>query len=807
MDNKSLKISGTVELQTKQAEEAMKKIVKQFQGVDKNSFNKLNEDFRKLSPLIKELDKGLFKMMNTMSKKDAREQLNLMNKALKDQAALIKDNIKQFEDLTKQIEETGDATGELGKKRSGLVAEKRALMTSMETHGERRNEAKEALGGGIGPAKLIAAAVGVEVASKVAQSLVTHFSGREMRKQGYEAQTAEVNNQLASLATSGSLAYGTAKSNGRLDKAMSAADQMTKGQLANRGIQAFGDVVSGGLAGGGVGGPMGAIGGVIAGGSKALSDNADIVDPTTRQSFISAQYAQNRGTAMSNALAPNAFKVSLQDALMGKAGGRLGAMEASSGYGNNGSAQLRKNFGQGAARGFGQGEVQQMTAGLGQSGLIGSERTNINPLMQMQRQGLATAGESTGGAAQMGSVLNNQTKVMKVFQKSMEDGVKIGIEKSLVKDLVMATTSIAGMGTSRISGMADIMSDLKGILSGKDASNIGKQDVADAVSVAQAQKHLMQGGGTAQGEAMQYIDSQQSLKESGFDMSKIGVNAKMILGRTTSREEVMGNQQLMDTLSAADTNGDALAKFLGTGNNDNVKKTHQLGMLRMMAPMSPVAAQMSTAAGLDEFQAGFGKNATAEQAAKSKKQFNELAMTGQAAGIEGFGNAQQSAMSMQALTGQELTGTQKKTIADSDKSPEGAMARFGANLDNLRDKLALSDHGFDQMKAAMDTTIKNLSTLADVANGAQTPMEKLDTTMLMLAKAVQANTEALTGDTKGAQKDLTTLGTMWETATTRKGWQDMLFGKHDNLEHPDDIGSLKGPNKNVWSKKILTHGK
>ena len=143
------------------------------------------------------------------------------------------------------------------------------------------------------------------------------------------------------------------------------------------------------------------------------------------------------------------------------------------------------------------------------------------------------------------------------------------------------------------------------------------------------------------------------------------------------------------------------------------------------------------------------------------------------------------------LTGEKLSDSNKKSLEDADKSAEGAMARFSANLDNMRDKLALAGGGFTQMKGAMETTIKNLATLADVANGVQTPMEKLDDTMLMLAKAVQANTDALTGKKAEAT----------EGGNTVSKWLDqkkdeishMMFkdawARKEALEHPEVLTS------------------
>ena len=198
----------------------------------------------------------------------------------------------------------------------------------------------------------------------------------------------------------------------------------------------------------------------------------------------------------------------------------------------------------------------------------------------MERQGLAGAGEATGMAAQMGGVLSNQTKVMKTFQESMSKGVEIGIEKSLVKDLTMAATSIAEMGTSRVSSLEDILEGFKGTLSGMKPGEIGKQDIKEALEVNQAQKLLMQGGGTAEGMATQFVRSSRAAEQAGFD--NLDVATKMALAQATSREEVTNNPALMRALQKADPTGENLGKLIGT-DTDNIKATRQKGMLQLMA--------------------------------------------------------------------------------------------------------------------------------------------------------------------------------------------------------------------------------
>lgn len=729
-NNKSIEISADVQIQTAKADQQLKKLAKSFKDVfAKTSENKFFEEFRKLSPLIGQVDSSLNKMLKGMSKDDARKQLKLMNDALKDQAKQLDQNINKYKELTNQIENAGDAQKKtLEHERQSIMKKARENMGNMQQFGQRRDEAKQNLGGMSGIDYLKIAAIAATV-GRVGSGAANFIGGFDSRKMGYEAQRDMTTNNYLSGITSGGLDLGIAGAAGKTGRAMSAADREQGGSYAGKAFSAIGDTVAGAVGGFGMGGPGGALigGGAALGGH--IASNADFVSMKEARQAQLAGFQQNN---IQSGLASTSFVRELAAERMGKARGRISGMEAM------GTRNIGQSLNAGRGMGFGEGEIIGAMGTIGQSGLLGKERTNIQPALQFQRQGLATTEQTGGLISGAMSGLSKQTTVMEQLKKAMQEGTKKGVETSLVKDLVGATIQIANQGSARAQDLDSFQKLMETALGSKKASEVGRADIAAAQTAVSDMMSLRGGGNNPVLQAMRMVGTQSLITKSGLDINSMTEADIYSLSKAGSKSQITDSQR-ESLLSAAGGDQKKLDKFL-----EGFDTQAQLDVIRGLKPGSGILGEMSTEEGFASFQGRMKKGGKAAQLERGK-----LASELQVARGLSRDEAERQA---DLLSGVQMKGSGKAEDV-SGKTLDRSLAVLNSSMEGVRDSLlgqkevagVLSTaikQTYDTAKQLTDPNNPQFKPLLQIANGEA----NLNVSMQDLTRAVIANTQAMRGE-------------------------------------------------------------
>ena len=520
MANKQIEISAKIALDTKEAISSIQKAGKAFnQAFAKSGQTKFFEEFKKISPVIKEIDKEFNKLLKGMARTDATKELANMNKALKEQTEHIKNNIARYDELTKKINDSSSAAEKAAyrKEQRAVNEDSRRSMGKMEGLQERKESAQATLGKG--PIDYMKLATAIAVAGRVAGGLMTAFGGQNFRNISHQASKDAFTNQYLSDVTGGGLSYGLTKAakdkNGvsNFDRAMQAADQKSFWEIAKRPTVAAADVTAAGLAAGSMSlNPLAAPAAMAAAAAGHLADpvNQDLLSEIGgRQHYQSDEiYAKNRLEAYNNVKSRTEFLNSKLDERSGGARGRMAAFEA------QGSAG-RGNINRGRGLGFDEGEINAAMSIMGQSGALGGERQNASSLFGFQRRGLANMGESGNMLAGTVGVMSNQQRTAAVFEKAVERGSKKGLETSIVKDLVGATIEIAKSTGQRVSEIDTFQNLMESALGAKTGMQTGRADIEGAKNVVQRYVSERQGGGNAVGIAIRNLGVASVMKDLG----------------------------------------------------------------------------------------------------------------------------------------------------------------------------------------------------------------------------------------------------------------------------------------------------
>jgi len=727
-NNKQIEISANVQVQTTQADQQLKKLSKAFKDAfEKTSANKFFDEFKKISPLIGQVDAGLNKMLKSMSKDDARKQLKLMNEALKDQAKQLDQNIKKYQDLTTQIDNASDAQKKsLEHERQTTMKKARENMGNMQQFGQRRDDAKQNLGGMSGFDYLKMAAIMATV-GRVGSSVANFAGGFDSRKMGYEAQRDMTTNSYLSGITGGGLDLGIAGAAGKTGRGMLAAQSSLTGQYVGKGLEAAGDTIAGGLGGMAVGGPIGAL--VGAGGALGshIASNGDLLAmKEARQASLAGLQQENIGAG----LASTSFVRELAAERMSKARGRMGAMEAI------GTRDIGHNLNAGRRLGFGEGEITGAMGTIGQSGLLGKERTDVGPALQFQRQGLATVEQTGGLISGAMSGLSKQTNVMEQLKKAMEAGTKKGVETSLVKDLVGATIQIAQQGTARSSDLKTFQDMMESALGSKKASEVGRADI-NAAQGAVSTMNLRGGGNNPVMQAMQMIGNTDLLKKSGIDINKMTEADIFSLSKAGSASQVTESQKSA-LLNAAGGDQSKVDAFLGGKDQQS-----QLSVIRALKPGSGILGELSSEEGFSAFQK--------RQSAGGKDAANERSHLASEMQVALGGSREESERSADLLAGVKMKGSGSAEDV-STKTLDRSLAVLNSSMEGVRDSLLGQKEVSGVLSNAIKQTYETAKMLTDPNNPQFKPLlqiangeANLNVSMQDLTRAVIANTIALRG--------------------------------------------------------------
>lgn len=706
MTDKNITIKGLVSFDTTAAQRSLGEISKSFSKIDKTSFNKLNDDFRKISSTIKGLDKDALKFMDRLAKKDAKDQIKSINIVLKEQTQFLKDAVRQQEALADAIERTSDA-----KKKDALIKQRedsistaqkamgniaQATKTRDELQGNKSNNqnTNNVLG-------VVQRAATIGAVTYAVKEIVSHFSGADYRKMGYEGQAQSAPNKIANLLYSKSMDYGILAAHGGLGRAIKAGEDVQSGTVANRAVGALGTTAQGAVGGAAMGGGLGAAIGGFFGFGKALIDNKDFIDPRLHSSVIAAEKSAITSESIENLRAKHAFAIDLANERLGLAPAKQAAAQAFSGYGSN--ASLARKVSNAMSAGWKYGYSIPESASMAQmnsaAGLIGPERTNISNMALFERAGLSSAGETANLTGRTANIANDQQKIMKMFEQAMQKGVQTGIEKSLVKDLVASATSIAEGGTARIDSLDSIMKDLRVSLGTMHNNEIGRADINEAQSAVSRFRSMKGGANNPMGLAIQTLGMQEGLNASGIDIGKMPTSAVMLLSQARSVDEVKSNPALMQALDeAAGGNRKAVNNFL----NNEFESAKTFGVINQTGGITDIS-EINSKEKINNYRAGTKKGATPEQMQNTMRIYNKRVLDLQA--IHGI--TAQEAQKMAGLElGQELLTDPKATIENTlqtttalqDKKFEATIER---NREGLRSKKDFVKEISDAQAAAM----------------------------------------------------------------------------------------------------------
>jgi hypothetical protein len=548
MSNKKIVISGQLNIDASKAAKALEEISKKFKSFEKSSFTKQMEDMRKLQPLVKSLDKDLSKMMQSMSKSDAKNRVKELNQALKQQADELKKVLDVQEKLNRSIKAMpeGTAKEQAKRDRDDHSYKARALMGSMEQFGSEREELKKIFTTDF----IKKIAQGVQITAGIAGGTAGYAGRWESGRLAYEGQAAGFGNMVGSMAYGKNIDLGAVMSSGKLGNINKAMKESVAGDAANRAFNAAGNIAGAAGQGYAQGGAWGsAVSGLGAAGGEAFKN----ADPLTQKSFYAALQSQAGVEGMQNVLSETAFPRELMNMLIDQAPMKVSAMQGMVGagggaYGRGLGKLFGNNYRQATRYGVEMPEAAGMMQLMGQSGAVGSERGDISGMLQARNAGVAQPGEFAGMVSGMSRVSGDGSKSVSMVRKAVEEGVKIGVDRSMVKNLVRATEEIAGTQSAHVKNgdnMVRIIDDLKMALGGKtDLSKVGSGQLETAKSAIQAMtEHTQTGLGMAsQNMVMQEYVSQLGGGEMTPDM-QIALT-KMKMGQRIEKGSPMYDEML-----------------------------------------------------------------------------------------------------------------------------------------------------------------------------------------------------------------------------------------------------------------------
>lgn len=696
MADKKIVISGQLSIDASKATKALEEVSKKFKSFEKSSFTKQMEDMRKLQPLIKDLDKGLSKMMQTMSKSDAKSRVKELNTALKQQSTELKDILDTQEKLNRAIKAmpAGGARDAKIAERNDASYKARALMGSMESHGQEREELKKVFTTDF--IKKIAA--GVQVAAGVGAGAASFFGGRELSRLGLEAQAQSTGNRIGSMAFGKNIDLGSLAAFGDFGNIHKGSRDSFAGQMGAKGASAVGNVAGGALTGG-----LAGFGGAFVG---EAAKGAQFLDPMTKQAAMGAIRAQAENQGIDSSLAKTAFPRELMNTLIDQAPMKVSAIQGMVGAGENGFGRnlgrmASQNYGRATRYGVEMGEASGMMQMMGQSGAIGKDRGDITPMLQARNAGIAQPGEFASMISGMSRSSGDGSKNVSMVRKAMEEGVKMGVDRSMVKNLVRATEEIASTQNMRISdgnNLVDIMDNLRAALGPKaDVSKMGQAQLDDArTALATATEHNQ----SALGLGIDAMVMQENVTDLGG--GQLTPAQMIMLGKTQAGQKIDEKSDLGQSLMES-FGGDKNKFDKFNGNLDDLRR---VAYLRASSGYGDGAASMTTLDELHDWQADLKSTDPAKREAAEKKRQDLSLMEG------AFKTGEVGQDVSNWLGGWKAENKGGKIEDESGQTGAGGLARYRAAIESLQQAAAGQKEVIDKMKTAMDAQLQAAKDIA-----------------------------------------------------------------------------------------------
>jgi hypothetical protein len=803
MADKKIVISGQLNIDASKAVKALEDVSKKFKSFEKSAFTKQMEDMRKLQPLIKDLDKGLSKMMQSMTKSDAKSRIKELNQALKQQADELKKVLEVQEKLNRSIKEMPDGSARDQKRaeRDDASYKARSLMGSMEQFGSEREELKKLFTTDF----IKKIAQGVQMTAGIAGSVGQFVGNRESTRLALEAQSAGFGNMVGSMAYGKNIDLGTVMASGKLGN----IDKAMKDRVTGKGIGMLGEMVSD-TAGGAANGAQGGAGGALLNGlGGLLGSAAKNANGLSQKEFFSAISSQAGVEGMQNVLSETSFPRELMNMLIDQAPMKVAAMQGMVGAGEGAHGKgLGKMFGQNYRRatrfGVEMPEAAGMMQMMGQSGAIGAERGDISGMLQARNSGVAQAGEFAGMVSGVSKISGDGSKNVSIVRKAIEDGVRTGVDRSMVKNLVRATEEIAGSYTSKIGSeeqFASAMNQIRMALGNADMSKVGVSQLETAKGAIDAVNEDMN---TPMGLAIRNMTMADYATQIGGN--QMSPDLMIALSKMKAGETLQEGSPLRDMLKNDVFGGDENKLF---DFESQLPDLQRLSALKSRAMYSDTAAGINTLDKLHEFQGDLqstdpDKRKAAEERLK-KLQLSEGNFLGSQEKGQYFGNF---------IAGHAQDLKDGKLEDESGQTGAGGLARYRAALESLQQAAAGQKDVQDKMKEAMSAQLEAAKRIAE-PGGILQKMEdgtsKLTISMDDLKKSVDALNLTMGGKLPDRAKDdkqtrdkefnekRQTIGDALDKGNYFEAGFDALSTVPDLIQQGWDKGSEKVNNKLVPS--------
>ena len=769
MADKKISIDGKLSLDVGSATKALDDVAKKFKQFEKGGSSKMFEDFRKIKPLIKELDSGLAKMMGQLSKEDSTRRIRELNSGLKQQAEYVRTLVEEQKNLNREMAaaKNQEQRSKIQDKLELSQNTARAAMGRMSEDAKERNELKGNSGGSsYGYLKAGAAIAG---AGQVIGGAIDYMGKRDLSGMQYSAQAQSMGNKMfnAGLMTN-SLQMGMALSSrgtnpdgspkeSYMQQGVKAAREAQMGELEGGGAKALGNIGGATLAGAQLG-PAGAAGGFIASTFGEGVKAAPYLDPKTQDAAFRALGADQQGKAWEAIQTMTQPQTELADLAVARAPMKLAAEEAMAGGGGSGSgralqAAMNRNFSLARPYGVSMSEAAGMMSSLGQSGAIGEERRGgtdgqaFKDMLMAKGSGIANPGEFAGLIGGMASSSGDAKHAEQQTMNAIKQGVKMGVDVSLVKNLVRATEEIASIGGTSMNDTSAITSLLSTALSGNgkktsdDIANIGQADIKGAQDALGMRQNFTS---TPMGAAIQGQVMQKHMENLGIDSSKLSEAAKLAIGQLDSSAKIDQSPTLKTALMNA-VGGDKKKYEAFMKDFDNMKEE---GTLRSQTGWSKEAGIFANnlQGTRDDLN---GKNGTAAKAKaeaqvqRYKEELRAVSFSEKATeGAEGL------------LRGNPLVGKSDKEVAailkggSAGTGPRG-LASYAAGQEGKQE--AAIGKIAEEIKASIALQSKASEAIVQTFNGKDKDGNKtLGVSMDNLETAINRNTDALLGRKGGA---------------------------------------------------------
>lgn len=765
MADKKLVISGQLSIDSSKAVKALEEISKKFKSFEKSSFTKQMEDMRKLQPLVKTLDKDLAKMMQTMSKKDAKDRVKELNNVLKDQSKELKSILETQEKLNKAIKSmpSGSARDDKIREKNDVSYKARAVMGSMENFGQEREELKKLFTQDF----IKKIAQGVQVAAGIGSGIAQYAGMREINNMQLQAGAQSTGNRIGSMAFNKNADLGSIAAFGDFYNVVKGSREGFAGGVGGKVLGAAGDVVGGAATGGWAG-----AGGALAG---SAAKNAQMLDPKTRDAAFGAMRAQLENEGMDAALAKISFPRELMNTLIDQAPMKVSAMQGMVGagqgaYGKGLSQLFGGNYRQAVKHGVEMPEAASMMQMMGQSGAIGNERGDIGAMLQMRNSGVAQSGEFGGMISSFSRISGDSTKSVSVLKRAVEEGVKLGVDRSMVKNLVRATEEIAGSQTQKIydaQQLSDIVGQLRlAIGPNKDMSQVGISDLQtsqEAMGLFNANTPLELG-------VRNMVMSDYATQLGGSQMSP---DMMIALSRMGKGQNLIEGSDLWNQLKEDVFNGDEdkLRAFGG-----RMEDLRTLSTLRTDSMYSDEAASITTLDDLDELQSDLRRSDRPDLQAAAKKKLRNLGTT---EGI--FASKMETGQAFANMVGGQMApgafdpdDPRSKLRDESGQTGAGGLARYRAALESLQQAAAGQKEIIEKMQLAMQV---QLQAAKDIANNpiVQTMADgttKLSVSMDSLKSSVDALNTTMGGKIPNAVEGARKVDAGKAVESNKKAWEE-----------------------------------